>query len=74
MKKSRIRKGSKAFIAKMKQEVCPGCDYNRYNLGIGYQETEYDAPVTVTECWAIRTAPQYNRKTKAWYCCWNRKH
>jgi len=71
MKKPRIRKGSKAFIAMMKEKVCPGCRYNRYNLGVGYQESEHDAPVTVTECWVIQTCPQYNRRSKTWLCMWH---
>jgi hypothetical protein len=39
-----------------KKKLCSGCRSERYNMGIGYQETSKDVPVTCKECWSLASA------------------
>jgi len=56
-------------IERIKREACPGCRYNRYNMGAGYVERPgIDAVVTTDECWHLRTMPKYDRKLKQYTC------
>jgi hypothetical protein len=51
------------------REACPGCRYNRYNMGKGYSERPgIDAAVTVDACWHVDSLPKYDRKTKKYVC------
>jgi hypothetical protein len=44
-----------------KKKLCSGCRSERYNMGVGYQETNIDAPVTCKECWNFKTAKVCNK-------------
>jgi hypothetical protein len=39
-----------------KKKLCVGCRDNRYNMGVGYQESSVDAAVTCKECWSLASA------------------
>jgi hypothetical protein len=45
-----------------KKRRCIGCRANRYNMGRGYQESGVDAPVTVDQCWHLKSARAANKK------------
>ena len=36
-----------------KKKLCSGCRSERYNMGVGYQETNRDTPVSCEECWSL---------------------
>jgi hypothetical protein len=44
-----------------KKKLCSGCRANRYNMGVGYQESKIDAPVTCDECWSLSSATLCNK-------------
>ena len=54
-------------------EACPGCRYNRYNKGKGFQETKHDAVVTCDCCWHVDSMPKYDRKAKRFKCPMNER-
>ena len=54
------------------REACPGCPYQRYNMGKGYCERPgIDAEVNCDCCWHVDSLPKYNRKTKRFECSLN---
>lgn len=44
-----------------KKKLCVSCHDNRYNMGVGFQETSFDAVVTCGECWSLPSAKIVNK-------------
>lgn len=44
-----------------KKKLCSGCRSERYNMGVGFQETSRDTPVSCEECWSLSSARICNK-------------
>ncbi|MCK4668259.1 hypothetical protein KAU33_16020 [Candidatus Dependentiae bacterium] len=54
---------------RIKREICPGCNQDRYNHKGMCERPGIDAPVTCERCWHMTPDNiQYDRRWKRYYC------